>query len=265
MPENSNPRSTVNTDVFDRQKRIGNWVQSSLQDARVLVVGAGALGNEVCKLLLQLGVNKITVVDMDTVALANLNRCIFFFPQDAESGKFKAEVIRDRSLDQFPLSHIQTQLQKIEDLPESFYGDFDAAFSCLDNLGARLHLNAQCYGRLPLIDGGTFGLQGKVQVVAGESACLECSLSKLDYRLLWKKYSCVGEALDVLDPKMPAVSTTTSIVAALQVGEFLKLQMPSLNAPETLVGRYLHYDGLRNSFIAFKVPKRKECPVHALL
>ena len=73
----------ANPDAFDRQKRVSNWVQSSLEDASVLVVGAGALGNEVCKLLVQLGVHRIALVDPDTVALANLNRCVFFSPQDA--------------------------------------------------------------------------------------------------------------------------------------------------------------------------------------
>lgn len=249
-------------DAFDRQKRVSHWMQSNLQDANVLVVGAGALGNEACKLLLQLGVSRIGLVDPDTVALANLNRCVFFKPEDVERGRFKADVIRERALDAFPLSQIRTETKKAEELPESFYTGFDAAFSCLDNLGARLHLNAQSYGKFPLIDGGTFGFQGKVQVVANGSACLECTLSKLDYRLLWKKYSCVGEPLDVLDPKMPALSTTTSVIAALQVNEFVKLMMPSLQASGSLVGKYLLHDGLRNSFEVFEVPKRKDCPVH---
>lgn len=250
------------SDAFDRQKRVSNWVQSSLEDANVLVVGAGALGNEVVKLLLQLGVSKISLVDYDTIAVANLNRCVFFSPADAEQGRFKAEVVRDRALDYFPLSRISTHIKKIEDLPESFFGGFDCAFSCLDNLNARLHLNAHSYNKFPLIDGGTFGFQGKVQVVKGGS-CLECSLSKVDYRLLWKKYSCVGDFLDVLDPKMPALSTTTSIIAGIQVNEFLKLQMPSLNAKENLVGKFLLYDGLQNSFSVFSVPKRRDCPVHS--
>ena len=249
-------------EMFDRQKRVSNWLQSSITDASVLVVGAGALGNEVCKLLLQLGVNRITLVDFDTVALANLNRCVFFSPEDAEKGRFKAEVIRDKAGEQFPLSQVHAELKRLEDLPESFFQGFDCAFSCLDNLGARLHLNAQCYGKIPLVDGGTFGFQGKVQVVSSPSACLECSLSKTDYRLLWKKYSCVGEFLDVLDPKMPALPTTTSLIASLQVNEFLKLQMPSLQVADSLVGKYLLHDGLKGSFSVFEVPKRKDCPVH---
>ncbi|MFH1106468.1 MAG: ThiF family adenylyltransferase, partial [Candidatus Micrarchaeota archaeon] len=244
------------------QKRVGNWMQSSLEDASVLVVGAGALGNEAVKLLLQLGVSKITLADHDTVATANLNRCVFFTPEDAEKGRFKAEAVKERALDAFPLSRIITYVRKIEEFQEDFFSGFDAAFSCLDNLNARLHLNAHCYGKFPVIDGGTFGFQGKVQVVKGGSSCLECSLSKVDYRLLWKKYSCVGDFLDVLDPKMPALSTTTSFIASLQVNEFLKLQMPSLGAGEGLAGRFLLYDGLMNSFSVFSVPRRRDCPAH---
>jgi ubiquitin-activating enzyme E1 C len=147
-------------------------------------------------------------------------------------------------------------------LDESFFDGFDCAFACLDNLNARLHLNAHAYGKIPVIDGGTTGFLGKVQVVFGQSSCIECSMSKKDYNLLWEKYSCVGEVLDFLDPKMPALSTTNSIVAAIQVNEFLKLRMESLKPGKNLVGKYLQYDGRLNRFEIFEIEKRKDCPVH---
>ncbi|MFH0922447.1 MAG: ThiF family adenylyltransferase, partial [Candidatus Micrarchaeota archaeon] len=142
---------------------------------------------------------------------------------------------------------------------ESFFKNFDYAFGCLDNLAARMHLNAQTYSVLPLIDGGTSAFRGSVQVVKSPSSCLECSFASRDYKLLWKKYSCVGEVLDFVDPKMPALATTTSIVAAMQANEFLKLLFET---GDSLAGRKLFYDGLRNTFTTSEIQKRKTCPVH---
>lgn len=249
-------------DRFDRQKRIGNWEQAAISNAKVLVVGAGALGNEVVKALLQLGVDRITLVDFDIVVKANLNRCLFFLEKDAEEKRFKAELISERAKIYNQNTEISAVLEKVEDLREEFFGVFDVAFSCLDNQNARLHLNAQCYGKMPLIDGGTTGFLGKVQAVKSPSSCLECGMSRNDYNFLWQRYSCVGEVLDFIDPKMPALSTTNSIIAAMQVNEFLKLRMDSLKAEKSLVGKYLLYDGRLQSHRIFDVQKRSACPVH---
>lgn len=252
----------IDEDKFDRQKRIGNWEQDRLTAANVLVVGAGALGNEVVKMLCQLGVGKITLVDDDFVVKANLNRTLFFTQEDAKIKKMKAKAISDKAKILHPDTQITPIIMKVEDLDEGLFGGFDCAFSCLDNLNARLHLNAHSYGKMPFIDGGTTGFIGKVQVVSGNSSCFECSMSKKDYDLLWQKYSCVGEVLDFLDPKMPAITTTNSIVASIQANEFLKLRMDSLKGEKNLVGKYLQYDGRINRFEIYEIQKRKDCPVH---
>jgi len=243
-------------DVHDRQKRVAGWNQNAVSAARCLVVGAGALGNEVVKNILQLGVRKITLVDYDEIVPANLNRCVFF--SEADVGKKKADVVAREAKRLEPTAEIVVISKHIEHVDERLFASFDYAFGCLDNLGARLHLNAQCYGRLPLIDGGTMGFDGKVQVVSNASACVECGLSKRDYKLLWKKYSCTGDVLDFLDPKMPALPNTTSVIAGLQVAEFAKL----VHGRESLAGKYLFYDGLRGSTALYQVAKRKSCPVH---
>ncbi len=253
----------IDDDPLDRQKRISDWEQEPISEANVLVVGAGALGNEVVKSLLQLGVVKITLVDYDVIVKANLNRCIFFSEEDAENKRLKAEVIAEKAQVQYPSSKIIPAIKRIEDLGGDFFNGFDAAFSCLDNLNARLHLNAHVYGNAPLIDGGTAGFLGKVQVVKSPSSCIECAMSKSDYKILWQRYSCVGEVLDFLDPKMPALSTTNSIVAAIQVNEFLKLRMGSLAIEPNLIGKYLLHDGRKNAHRIFEVQRRSDCPVHS--
>jgi len=252
----------VDEDVFDRQKRVAGWNQDKVSKARILVVGAGALGNEVVKLLLQMGVNEIAIVDHDNVVAANLNRCVFFTQKDADEKALKAEVLARESTKINSNARITPVTKMIEFVEEGFFKNFDFAFGCLDNLAARMHLNAQCYGTLPLIDGGTTGFNGKVQCVLKPSSCIECGLTKRDYKLLWQKYSCVGEVLDFVDPKMPALATTTSIIAGLQANEFVKFAHERLE--ETLAGRYLFFNGLKNEYRLFEVPKRRTCPVHGV-
>ncbi|MBI5225845.1 ThiF family adenylyltransferase [Candidatus Micrarchaeota archaeon] len=249
---------SVDADRFDRQKRIPKWDQTALEKQNVLVIGAGALGNEVCKLLFQLGVGKVRVVDFDTVVAANLNRCVFFTPEDAKQNRFKADALAARAKTDYPNTHVIADRRNVDQLEETVFSESTAVFGCLDNLGARLHVNAHAYGKAPLFDGGTTGFLGKVQVVSAPSACLECSMSKSDYKLLWQRYSCVGEVLDVVDPKTPAIATTTSIVAAIQVNEFLK----HVFGQNILAGKYLHYDGLSQKTEGYVVAKRKGCPVH---
>src|SRR5512137_1843244 len=73
----------IDTDKFERSKRIGWFNFDLITKAKVLVVGAGALGNEVIKNLVLSGYRKISLVDMDHVVYSNLNRCVFFRESDS--------------------------------------------------------------------------------------------------------------------------------------------------------------------------------------
>src|SRR5205823_2137802 len=76
------------SDRYSRLRLIGWWDQERLRAARILVVGAGALGNEVLKNLALVGVGRIWVVDFDTVEQSNLTRSILF--READHGRGKA-------------------------------------------------------------------------------------------------------------------------------------------------------------------------------
>ncbi len=252
---------SIDDDKFDRQKRVSGWNQDKINAATVAIVGAGALGNEVVKNLLQLGVQQLTIVDFDTVVKANLNRCVLFSEEDAENKALKAEALTLAAKKINSAAIVIPIIKNIETLDDKFFAGFDVVLGCLDNLGARLHVNANCYGHCPLIDGGTAGFLGKVQVVQKPLACIECGLSKQDYGILWKKYSCTGEQLDISDPKQPALPTTTSVIAGIQVNEFLKI-IHGEKFGRNLVGKYLFYNGLTAETKIYTVEKREKCPVH---
>ena len=58
-----------------------------------------------------------------------------------------------------------------------FFGSFHLVFNALDNLEARRHVNKMCLAsNVPLIESGTTGFKGQVQVILrGRTACYDCS------------------------------------------------------------------------------------------
>ncbi len=59
----------------------------------------------------------------------------------------------------------------------SWFRGFKIVFNALDNLEARRHVNKMCLAAgVPLIESGTTGFNGQVQVIKkGLTACYDCS------------------------------------------------------------------------------------------
>ena len=76
---------------YSRLEIIPWWEQNILKNAKVLVIGCGALGNEIVKNLAMVGIGNIFVVDMDSIEISNLTRSILFRKEDL--GKSKARTI----------------------------------------------------------------------------------------------------------------------------------------------------------------------------
>jgi molybdopterin/thiamine biosynthesis adenylyltransferase len=251
----------LDEDRMERSRRVG-WIDlDKLKLSKVLVIGGGALGNEVLKNLVLSGFEDIAIVDMDRVVLSNLNRCLFFTEDDAKARSFKAEALAQRAMLMNTNSKVRGIVSRVQDLEERAFQESDVVLGCLDNIAARLHVNSHCYfyGR-PLIDGGTLGTSGKVQVVVPpKSPCLQCSMNRTHYRAMEKRYSCTGSDTVFFEPKLAAEITTTSVIAALQVREAIKI----LSGKEDRCIRHLlHYDGLTNRMQELEVPLDPGCPLH---
>ena len=248
-------------DRFDRSKRIPWFDMDLTREARVLVVGAGALGNEVVKDLVLSGVRYITLVDMDRVVLSNLNRCVFFTPQDARESRLKVEAVANGARTLGQDVEIETAAERIEDLGEGIFKGQDVVMGCLDNLATRVHVNANTYWmRIPYVDGGTIGLMGKVHVVVPpDTSCVECTLNASHYKIIEQRYSCTGEDMTFVEPKLAAEVTTTAIVAAVQTREAMKI----INGRKDLVlSNLFYYDGNRNVSDVLEVEINPDCPNH---
>ncbi len=248
-------------DRLERSRRISWLDMDHIAATKCLVVGAGALGNEVVKDLVLSGFQNIELVDMDHVVRSNLNRCVFFREGDAEQKLMKSKIVATRARELDPSATIVPSIAKIETYDMERFRSFDLVLGCLDNIAARLHVNSHSYlARIPYIDGGTSGFRGKVQVVIPpDTPCLQCAMNRSHYRVMEKRFSCTGTDVSYFEPKMPAEITTTSVVAAIQVREALKL---ASGKGETCIRNVMFYDGLNGTSEQLEVDIDSDCPMH---
>src|SRR6476646_8318052 len=85
---------------FSRLRAIEWWDQEKVAAARILVIGAGALGNEVIKNLALLGVGHILIIDMDRIEASNLSRSVLYRASD--NGSYKCEAAARAARDIYP-------------------------------------------------------------------------------------------------------------------------------------------------------------------
>jgi len=250
-------------DRFDRAKRIGWLDMKAIAGAKVLMVGAGAIGNEVGKNLVLSGFRNITVVDMDRVVNSNLARCLFFQEIDATERGLKAEIVAAgmRKLDS--KVRVKAITSTIQEQGENFIGRFSLVLGCLDNVLARLYINSHCcHFGVPYIDGAMDGFRGKVQVVIPpDTPCLECGMNRSHSRIVEQRFSCTGNDVSVFIPKIAADITTTSVIGALQVREAMKLMS---GKSENCISNVAYYDGLSGSLDILEIEKNSDCLNHAL-
>ena len=248
------------SDRYGRLRLIPWWRQERLAEARVLVVGAGALGNEVLKNLALIGVGTVIVIDLDAVEPSNLSRSVLFRLQDG--GRPKAEVAAERAGEINPdVTFHPIRGDVITGLGLGLFADVDVVIGCLDNREARLWVNRQCWKvGTPWVDSGIQEIQGVVKVfVPPDSACYECAMTARDYQLLNVRYSCPLLRRDqILEGKVPTAPTIASMMAALEVQEALKL----IHGLPVAAGSAMVFNGVTNQFYSTKLPFREDCLSH---
>lgn len=247
-------------DRYESLRLIPWWRQERLAAARILVVGAGALGNEVLKNLALVGVGEILVIDLDVVEPSNLSRSVLFRADD--EGQPKARVAAQRAGELNPdVRLIPMRGDVLTDLGLGLFADVDLVIGCLDNREARLWVNRQCWKvGTPWIDAGIQEIQGVVKVFTPpDSSCYECAMTERDYQLLNLRYSCpLLKRDEIMAGKVPTAPTIASMMAALQVQEALKL----LHGMAVAGGSALVFNGVGNQFYSTRLPFREDCLSH---
>ncbi|KAI0006707.1 hypothetical protein F4779DRAFT_620357 [Xylariaceae sp. FL0662B] len=166
----------VTRDTFNLQS-LGPSLNESVKEARVLMVGAGGIGCELLKNLVLTGFGEVHIVDLDTIDLSNLNRQFLFRHEHIK--KSKALVAKEAAQKFNPNVTIVAHHANIKDAQfnADWFRCFRLVFNALDNLEARRHVNKMCLAAdVPLIESGTTGFNGQVQVIKkGVTACYDCT------------------------------------------------------------------------------------------
>lgn len=247
-----------------------SWFKKEkVKNARVLVAGAGALGNEVVKNLALFGVGHIYVCDFDQIEISNLTRSVLFREEDAYNHAYKAEIVAKRAKEINPQIEVTPIVGDLfSEVGFGLYKSVDVIIGCLDSRIARYQLNrlAMRAGKT-WIDGSIENLTGVVKVYTPGVSCYECGLSREEFNNIMLRTGCA----DVVRTQTSAgrVATTpisASIIGAMQVQEAMKVIHIEEGQPvpfKTLSGKMWRFEGMTNAVNVYKFSSWKNnCPAH---
>ena len=223
---------------------IGFPGQHRLKRATVMIAGLGGLGSVSALYMAAAGIGRLRIVDMDRVALHNLNRQILHTTDDI--GKLKTDSARQK------LEALNPDC-RIETLPTPIAGDTalemvrgcDLILDGTDNLETRRILNrAARDAGIPFIFGGVEGLDGMVATfIPGLTACLECIFAGKPNR--------TPDEIGVIGP-------TVGVIASLQCLEAVKLL---IGQELDRSGNLIHFHGADMRLKKAVVEPNPGCPV----
>ncbi|XP_055705856.1 ubiquitin-like modifier-activating enzyme 1 [Phlebotomus papatasi] len=160
---------------YDRQIAVlGKTFQDKLGSLRYFIVGSGAIGCELLKNFAMSGIGageggKVVLTDMDLIEKSNLNRQFLFRPHDVQKPKSgtAAVAVKRMNPNVNVVAHenrVGVETEHVYD--DKFFNELDGIANALDNVDARSYVDRRCvYYRKPLIESGTLGTMGNIQVI----------------------------------------------------------------------------------------------------
>jgi len=138
----------------------GKSGQLKLQNAKVLIIGCGGLGNPAAVYLAASGIGKLHLVDFDNIDITNLHRQVFF--KTNQIGASKSETLAKHIEEIAPHVKVTFSDEPISksNIIETII-DFDIILDCTDSLSIKYLINDACvlndkalvYGSLYKFDG----------------------------------------------------------------------------------------------------------------
>ena len=222
-------------------REIGVKGQKRIRAAKVVVVGAGALGSPVIQYLAAAGVGTLKIIDFDEVSLGNLQSQVLHSSKDLKRPKVASarDTVRniDRSIEVIPENQQLTAENAL-----SLIEGYDLVIDCTDNYKARYLINDACMlSGIPLIFGSIYQFEGQVSVLGyGDGPCLRCIYPEPPVPGLVPTCAEGG-----------TISPLSGIIGSIQANEALKL---IIGIGEPLSGKLLTVDtlGLRTRFLEVK-------------
>ena len=243
--------------------------QEEVSNARIMVVGCGALGNEVLKNLILLGVRHLVVVDFDRVEKDNLSRSVLFTKDDADAGRYKVDAVVQRLRQMAPETEVIPICGDIAyDVGLGLIRQMNVLIGCVDNRWARYCINRHAMrAGIPWVDGAIDTLEGTARVFRPGENCYACNLGPEGLRDMARRMSCAGMIRRNIEAgKAPTTSIAASVIGAVEVQEAMKLLHPQelqQGDQTSLCGKMFYYEGqhLTTRLVGFKAYD-DDCAVH---
>jgi molybdopterin/thiamine biosynthesis adenylyltransferase/rhodanese-related sulfurtransferase len=227
---------------------IGERGQLRLLNSKVLLIGAGGLGSPAALYLAAAGVGTLGIVDSDVVDATNLQRQILH--NTARLGRSKVESAREAIEALNPDVKVVGYEERLTAANiDRIIAGYDVIVDGADNFPTRYLLNdAAVKHRIPVVHGSIYRFEGQVTVFKPfEGPCYRCLFHQPPPPELAPSCAEAG-VLGVLP----------GIIGSIQANEAIKLL---LGIGEPLIGRYLLYDALEESFREVKLRRDPDCPV----
>lgn len=233
-------------------KGFGRKAQDKLNNAHVLLIGAGGLGSSSALYLVAAGVGKITIVDDDVVSLSNLQRQILH-TTDA-IGTLKVDSAQKQLTALNPEIKINTVAGRLnQDNVEDLISQVDVVIDGSDNLETRYLVNDMCLQlKKPLVYAAVYQYEAQISTFdfrKKDSTCLRCLFPQTKG---FEPANCSTEGV---------LGVVPGITGIWQASEAIKL---ITNIGETLISKLLIVDLLDNGFRTIKYSKDRNCTVHNL-
>ncbi len=227
---------------------IGLEGQASLKKAKILIIGAGGLGNSAAQYLCAAGMGELGIVDHDTVSLNNLHRQVLFTEEDI--GNLKVTCIKNRLIAQNPYCKISPYSVNLnEENAEQIMQPYDLVLDCCDNYRTRYLINDVCHLlKKPLISASIYQFQGQLSVFNyQEGPCYRCIYPQPPPPELSPNCEIAG-VLGVLP----------GILGSLQAAEAIKI---ITKQGQPLLKRLLQMNVATLCFQEYEINKNPGCPL----
>lgn len=229
-------------------RELGGPGQRRLREARVLIVGAGALGAPTCLYLAAAGVGRITVADDDEVSLSNLQRQVIFRSRDAGRPKAEAAAAAMDALN--PHVGVTALTRRVTAADAALIGQHDLVLDGTDSYASREGVNRACVAAgVPLVAGSIAQWEGQVTLYdpARGAPCLAC---------IFPHAPAPGLAPSCAEAGV--VGPLPGVIGSLMALEAIKALT---GAGESLRGRMMIFDGLHGEVRTIGLHRDPACPV----
>jgi len=228
---------------------IGGAGQQRLQNARIVVIGAGGLGSPAILYLAAAGIGTIGVVDHDAVSLSNLQRQVLHLTEEVGEPKVASAARAIHRIN--PNVGVRRhQIRLTEENAAPILEEYDIALDGSDNFETRYLVNrtATLLG-MPLISGAIGRWEGQISVFhpAEGTPCYECVFPEAPEPGLVPACAEAG-----------VLGALAGVIGSLQAVEAVKLVT---GAGEPLYNRLLMHDSLTMDFREISLKPRPDCPV----